>query len=309
MNDFSSNFFDLRKVIVGRDGKTYSEFRKGLSPRYGLAVLDLITTFVFLLALLIFLWLATRHAPILGLVPMISLAICMHRLSLFLHEGAHFHLAQSNKVNDLLTNIFVGVLVLVDVRTYRPGHLLHHRLLGTSDDPENSYQSRLNLGFLVRSVSGLNVLRVIRKRKSTADDPNLRRRLLVPICGVLIYLAILSLGLVRGNLAFSLQFGVSFFALFPTIASLRQLLEHRAQAGSFLEDDRPVTRLFSQSIYSSIFGAAGFNRHLLHHWDPGISYTNLSAIEEWLAATSAGEILNVRRASYYQAFRILWVVK
>jgi hypothetical protein len=48
----------------------------------------------------------------------------VHRLGHFLHEGAHFNVAPDKAVNDRVTNATVGVVVLTDVRVYRPIHMV-----------------------------------------------------------------------------------------------------------------------------------------------------------------------------------------
>ena len=64
-----------------------------------------------------------------------------------------------------------------------------------------------------------------------------------------------------------------------------------------------VTRIFADGLFSNIFGGAGFSRHLLHHWEPQLSYTRLGDLERYLCATSIGGIIDARRTTYLQAFR------
>ena len=52
-------------------------------------------------------------------------------------------------------------------------------------------------------------------------------------------------------------------------------------------------------------GGAGFNRHLLHHWDPGVSCTQLAALEAYLAGTEAAPSLQQRRTTYAATARRL----
>jgi hypothetical protein len=89
------------------------------------------------------------------------------------------------------------------------------------------------------------------------------------------------------------------------------LLEHRderadAKANYFETDHGAYTRIFGSDVFSSIFGGAGFNRHLLHHWEPSISYTNLSELEAYLRDTDVAPLIEMRRSSYFKAFANLF---
>jgi fatty acid desaturase len=95
--------------------------------------------------------------------------------------------------------------------------------------------------------------------------------------------------------------------VYPFIASIRQLLEHRALAP---DAEAPVPyaathRLFGEGPFASTFGGAGFNRHLLHHMEPQISCTRLAEVELFLNATSRASWLATHRTSYGRAFREL----
>ena len=63
-----------------------------------------------------------------------------------------------------------------------------------------------------------------------------------------------------------------------------------------------VTRLFGDGPLARVFGGAGFNRHLLHHLEPQISYTRLGDLEAFVMATSLAPRLDARRASYLGTF-------
>ena len=63
--------------------------------------------------------------------------------------------------------------------------------------------------------------------------------------------------------------------------------------------------MFGGDVFSRTFGGAGFNRHLLHHIEPQVSYTRYDALEDWLMNTSIAPALDVRRASYVRTFAAL----
>lgn len=236
-------------------------------------------------------------------------SLTLHKLSLFLHEGAHFNLASSKRMNEVLSNVLVGILLMVDVRTYRIGHMQHHRLVGSPDDPEKSYQSRFTIIFLLEALTGLRVLRIVRLRGSGNRLVREQRHRMIPAIGVSLYLGVLGVMILCREFRLALMFCISTFSVFPLIASSRQLLEHRASRANFNDGLHPMTRQFSTSKLGFLVGGAGFSRHLLHHWDPGVSYTNLAELERWLRGTRAKGILESRSASHLVTISRLWTLK
>ena len=97
---------------------------------------------------------------------------------------------------------------------------------------------------------------------------------------------------------------------FPFFGSLRQLLEHRSAAASRHVDysvapHGRMTRMFREGPFGSTFGAAGFTRHLLHHWDPSVSYTNLAEVEVFLRGCAAARP-HLGKTGYLRAFGALY---
>ena len=109
----------------------------------------------------------------------------------------------------------------------------------------------------------------------------------------------------------AVAWAVGVVSCYPLVQSFRQLLEHRDDAAigdlaSAPERLRPFTRLFSSDPLGPVVGGAGFNRHLLHHWDPGVSYTQFRRLERWLRTTDAEDLMAPRRSAYGRAVRRLW---
>ena len=53
---------------------------------------------------------------------------------------------------------------------------------------------------------------------------------------------------------------------------------------------------------SRFFGAAGFNRHLIHHYDPSISYTRFDDFEKFLLSSPAKSEIDKSKTSYLKTF-------
>ena len=68
-----------------------------------------------------------------------------------------------------------------------------------------------------------------------------------------------------------------------------------------------TNRIFGDGIMSAMLGGAGFNRHLLHHWDPQLSYTRLRDLEAFLLETELAASVEDSRTTYGRAFSSLFV--
>jgi len=123
---------------------------------------------------------------------------------------------------------------------------------------------------------------------------------------------VLALWLAAG-LAPALAWILGVGMVFPFLGALRQLLEHRDDEASpdidyRTSDHGAFTRVFGDDAFSATFGAAGFNRHLLHHWEPQVSYTNLPALERLLLDTEMGPVIEARRSGYVATFLKLMIL-
>jgi fatty acid desaturase len=108
------------------------------------------------------------------------------------------------------------------------------------------------------------------------------------LAGIFFHLLILAASALTHHWLFALAWVLGFGIFFPFFATIRQVLEHRDELAHHATDfyKQPhgkVSRLFVHSLISSSFGSAGFTRHLVHHWDPLISYTRLKDIEDFLS--------------------------
>ena len=137
--------------------------------------------------------------PLMSAPPFLAIAIgapligyWIAYLQLFIHEGAHFNLADTREKNDRLCNALIGWIVGTSVAQYRIVHFQHHRALGTIDDSEITFFFPLNLGFLVRTLFGLRLksswpagdLSAVRpgQREARPDGSRRTRRSLHDVC-------------------------------------------------------------------------------------------------------------------------------
>lgn len=299
-------------VRVNADtGGDYGRFRASLDARYGLVWRDIAIGYG---ALAVILGLVAT-AP--GLAASLAAAMCgavavgfvIAYLQLFIHEAAHWNLASDRQTSDRLANLLIAWQVGTSVAAYRKVHFDHHRHLGQTDDGERSYVHRLSLRLLIELLTGAHALRIFLARsraRPSATRPSSRLPLLR---GVVVHALLLAVLVTVGAWSAALAWLGGMTIFFPFFATLRPLLEHRPAAcdSAVLSVGKreAVTRLFADGPLARTFGGAGFSRHLLHHWEPQVSYTRLNDLEHYLLATSIGAIIEARRTTYFQAFRAI----
>jgi len=310
-DDYSRNFHRIRGSLRDSSGRTYAEFVGNLRPNYLRVWFDIFSGYFALILTLAAL--VSVNGPLFlkflacGAAS-ISVGYWIAYLQLFMHEAAHYNLAKNRPRNDLLANLFVCAIGAQEVSRYRSIHFQHHRALGTTADTENSYLNALTFRFLAEVLFGIRSFRVFRHRNQTVQKEGTRSYLSPWLIETILIHAGIILGavyLARIELAVSWLAG--WLLAFPFWGTLRNILEHRSEAivgeiDDFCEDHGPFTRIFGNDPISSTFGGAGFNRHLLHHWEPQVSYTRLPDLEIFLMHTAMRNVVNARRSSYYRCF-------
>jgi fatty acid desaturase len=317
-HDYSRKFQALRPIIVDSRGLKYVDFLKSLKADYVRVYRDIAAGYIALVISAVVAALLpnaiTLVTLLVALASAVSIGFWIAYLQLFIHEGAHHNLAADRTKSDLVCNLSVAWIVGTSVQQYRIVHFQHHRALGKVDDSEFTYFSPLNPVFILKSLFGVRVAEVLRARKGvakTARSANAGKYF--GLFGVLVHAVIVVASFLTGHLWLTTAWIVGVVMFFPLFGSLRQLLEHRDPkadpkvdfSGS---DHGAYTRIFGAGIFSSIFGGAGFNRHLLHHWEPQVSYTNLSQMESYLLDTQVADLIERRRSSYFGTFTSLFTL-
>jgi fatty acid desaturase len=297
--------------ITNSKGIKLSEFKKHLIPNYFKAWWDITIGYLFLLlsiGLLHFVELSLEGLLV-GIISSIFIGFFLAYIQLFFHEASHFNLHKNKKVNDDLANFLIGFLFFDDIEDYRKIHFEHHRKLGLTSDTENSYFSCLNLKYLIESLTFIRVLKVLMNRKKSRKDKPIQKIefKLQKLLGIFIHLIIVfSIFYYFGFESLVFWF-IGFFGVFPFFVSIRQLLEHRSELASCDIDYTKINhgqknKMFKNDIFSRFLGGAGFNRHLLHHWDPQISYTNFNELEAFYLDTLLKEEILKSKTSYVVEF-------
>ncbi len=310
-----------RNDLTDASGRCYQDVRNALRPRYAwvwtqialaylLAACIVVAMVVLQPALtawwqyLLAVWLAA-----------VGIGYLVAYFALWFHEATHYLLHPSRVWNDRLANWLLGILLIHDVRTYRKVHFAHHKHLGECEDTERNYFDSLGVRIIVESLTGIKVMRtlliragVIAAGKQALQEPESYSNWVSTVGKVLHFVIILgSVYLGEYMLAAAWAFGV--LSIFPFFAAVRQLLEHRRPDADPLCDYTLVphgayTRVFEGGLFANTFGGAGFNRHLIHHWDPGISCTRFTEMERFLEQSQLGEFYRARKTTYRRALQL-----
>lgn len=298
--------------LVSRDGERWLDYRKSLTPRYAVVWRDIVLCHVMVaLGAALTAWVEWRWGPWWALAPAVPAAFWigywLHALATFGHEAAHHNIARGRRLNDRLADWLVWLYFGQSTARYRRLHWMHHTHLGDHEDTETSYHNCLSPWFLTRTLTGLYLLEVMVRYRHAGRAPSEAAGLAWPTVRTLVtHAVILGLAIGFGFYVTALVWVAGVFVLFPCFATVRQILEHRrVDAGceiDFMQQQHgAVNRMFGSGFFSRYFGAAGFNRHMLHHWDPGISYTRFDDMEAFMGRTPAAELLDTSRTTYRRA--------
>lgn len=296
----------FRAHINLETGGDYACFRRTLTPRYRYVWRDICLGYLCLVLTVAAIRLSDGLIAQMAAILFGSICIGFEiaYLQLFIHEAAHFNLCKTRAANDRVANWLVCWQVGTDVRAYRRTHFDHHRFLGGNHDSENSYRNPLTWRFALKLLTGTHALAVFDSRATASETEKRGRSGGWPLLrGLGMHGAIVGTLIFTGSWASALAWVIGMGAFFPAFATLRQIIEHRPIDGA--GNRHAVTRLFGDDIVSKVFGGAGFNRHLLHHLEPQISYTRLADLEAYLDQTGAAPALASRRASYFDVLRKL----
>ncbi len=224
-----------------------------------------------------------------SILAMLLIATRQMALAYLLHEQTHY-LAFRNKYGDLITNLLVCYpLLFVTVEKYAQVHITHHRHYFSDADPDFNRKSgdewaqpqswqRLLLS-LLRDVTGLNIIKLIRGKKM-ASNPYPRRWQIPGWVQPAYYLLIAAL-LTWFSLwpLFLLYWLLPLLTFFQIISRLMALCEHRYNiAHGSVEETTPLIILpWWQKL---LMPDLNFGYHVYHHYYPGVSFGNLPKVHE-----------------------------
>lgn len=325
-DDYSQSFSKMRGQLVNSEGVRYSDFVRGLTPIYWRVYLDIGLRYVAWVTIVAITCVAqVNGVSPLVLVPPAAILIAVLSPAVHIHEASHWNIASDRNRNDFLCNLLMSWIIGLEIKFYRKVHFDHHRHLGTIRDTERSYFFPLNMMFVLKGMTGISAAETLLGYVKRHGESPLSTRgagketaalgfapIAVFASGAIIHGSIVVGLWYFGQSAASAAWLIGVGLLMPLVGSIRQILEHRMDdARSDIDyskvDQGACTRMFGDSLFAKLLGASGFNRHLLHHWEPQIPYTRFPELERFLADTQMRPILDRRRTTYFAAFRQLFV--
>jgi fatty acid desaturase len=302
--------------LVASDGTTWAEFCSSMRPRYGLVWRDIALIFGCLLGgLALHFWLSASLGNWIGLafspVFAIWLGYWLAALACFTHEAAHHNLHSDRRWNDRLANQLICPWILEEITHYRALHWQHHLHLGSPDDTEISYRNAPGVRFVFELLFGIQLFGALRRWHAAGTVPTVavKGSPWPRLRGVALHVGVVLMALWLGLWSSALTWVATVVVVFPFCGSVRQLLEHRPLADDVHIGSDPeisaTNRVFPVDFFSRFFGAAGFNRHLLHHWYPQASYSCFDDFEAFLLKTELRSLVEGARAEYPATWRAL----
>jgi fatty acid desaturase len=302
------------------DGLDWREARRTLEPRWGVVWGDIAARYLLLalgytaaalVAATAGNWVGLALAPLTGG----WMGFWFASIVLFMHEAAHYNLHPDKATNDRLANLLVCSLIGDEVKHYRTHHWEHHLHLGDMYDTEISYHWAPTPRFVVETLLGVHAWRVFKAhRRARASETEAargqQRDVLALLRGLALHAVVLVATLAAGWWSVAVAWVFAVGVVFPFLSALRQQLEHRSEDASASVDyslvpHGAVNRMFAPTLFARAFGSAGFASHLLHHWDPSVSYTRFADFEAFLLRTELAPRVEEARTTYGAVWRRL----
>ena len=305
--------------VISSEGLSYTKFRQTLKPDYSKTWLHIISGLLSLSALLYIFIIVEDKIPnwYILTIPVFSIlaGFIIAFINLFVHEAGHYYLHRDKKTNDLMANIFLCSWTGLHIKVYRRIHWLHHQHLATDSDPEHSYFHALSGKFILETISGIHVLRILLNKNNThvIEKESRKRSFIMLLIGLILNSTFLFAAIWFNHYQLAIVWILAMLVFFPFFATVRQLIEHRDELAAsdnafYNSPKRKTSRLFTNSIFSILLGSAGFNKHMIHHWDPVLPFTALEKVEVFLAdCDKTKEIIKESKTTYFAAIKKLWL--
>lgn len=210
-----------------------------------------------------------------------------HAIGEELHDGSHYRLASSRRVNENLAGLY-GSLTGVSLNNYRIRHKLHHRYFGTALDPDLPQYKTCPVGlkawamYLFINFSGYGAIKSLVTFQSSLSTgkPSWQH----PGFTIVVQFILLVIGIILNMPIFYFLFWfVPLLTLTYGISHFRTMLEHW-NAETWQDPTSGETCYgafydFESGVQSHLFGAQfGYSKHGTHHSLPSVPNYNLDKI-------------------------------
>lgn len=218
-------------------------------------------------------------------------------LAVLMHEAGHRTLFRTLWLNDVAGQWLCALPVMNDLKSYARGHLAHHRMAGTEDDPDlpnyrdypvspQSFRRKL-----VRDLSGQTGAKLLAYlfRGASGIVSHARRENATPLLQQLLVQALLLLALAAAGIAWTwLVWAGAWLTVFMFVIRVRQVAEHAAVPDLYDPDPRNNTRTVDAPWWQRLlFAPNGVNFHMEHHFMASVPCYRLAALRRHLRERGA----------------------
>lgn len=241
----------------------------------------------------IFAVVATWTNPLTLLLGTVLLGGRLLGFGIIVHECGHRTLFASQRLNDLVGDWLAAAPTFNNMRAYMRGHLVHHRLAGTDQDPDlPNYRdypiSRERLRRkLLRDLTGRTGWRSLKGiGKSIARLPELSPEARAAVVRALVVnAALIGVLTLIGAPWLYLMWVAAFVFVNPLVSRIRQVAEHAAVPDLYSPDPRLHTRsIRANYLWRAIFSPHDINFHLEHHLMASVPLYRLRPMHRLLAS-------------------------
>ena len=236
--------------------------------------------------------------PLVYLLAAIIVARSQLALAVMMHESAHGLLTPNLRLNDAIGQLFAAAPLWLSMRTYRAGHLKHHRAPMRPDDPvavvfgiQDYPITRLRLvGRLLVYACGIGYVRSVTKFARGDFAQVLPKVSKSPayvaweIASMLIAngLLFVALACVGHPLLYLGLWLLPSATLLPLMGQVRAIFEH-AGLPECADQSRNARTIVRPSWQTFLFGPHAIHYHIEHHLYARAPFYHLAAIHRQLA--------------------------
>jgi fatty acid desaturase len=215
-----------------------------------------------------------------------------HALAILMHEGTHYRLFRSHKLNDCIANVFLAWPLTITIEAYRANHFAHHRFVNSGQDPD--LQRKVGsawrfpqspawlIWMVVKQASGIGFVVLIRELLKAEKKNKQPTTLAVRLARLGFYAAVVGAAVWAGGPQGLLLFWVvPFVTWFPLVQHIRSVAEHLALPQESSPAERTRTTLVSW-LDRTFVAAKNINLHGPHHVHPSVPFFRLPALHEAL---------------------------
>jgi fatty acid desaturase len=217
----------------------------------------------------------------------IFIAFKMYACYSLLHEGIHFHLFKSKKMNDIVTSIFLSFPLYIPLKKMRINHQLHHQFLQTEKDPEfahlkyKEFQFPLSKKkFLSTAMLDLSGLNFIKYSINRVRNHSFFKNIDTENYAVILFHGFLVLGfyLLGIEKFYLFLWVIPYCTVFLFLNRIRTYTEHFN-----LDDNSHHTRTLTLSgMKGYLFSPYNLGYHDIHHRYPTLPWHALKPIQKIL---------------------------